>query len=47
MDPSFLKLPTVEPLVVIGRTFLMECEVNGSVYHAEVMCCVESMDGET
>eukprot|EP00957_Ditylum_brightwellii_P017661 1330384-Ditylum_brightwellii.AAC.1 len=25
----------------------MACEVDGSVHCAEVMCCVESMDGET
>eukprot|EP00957_Ditylum_brightwellii_P060917 4623962-Ditylum_brightwellii.AAC.1 len=47
VDPLFLKLPTVDPLVIIGRTFLMTCEVDGSAHHAEVMCRVESMNGET
>eukprot|EP00957_Ditylum_brightwellii_P077592 5895818-Ditylum_brightwellii.AAC.2 len=43
----FLKLLTVDPLAVIRRTFLMACEVNGSLHCAEVMHCGESMDGET
>jgi hypothetical protein len=47
VEPSFLKLPTVDPLAVIERTFLMAHEVDGSVHCAEVMRCVQSMDGET
>eukprot|EP00957_Ditylum_brightwellii_P209654 15362667-Ditylum_brightwellii.AAC.1 len=46
VDLLFLKLPTVDPLAVIGKTFLMAHEVDGSVHHAEVMRCVESMDSE-
>eukprot|EP00957_Ditylum_brightwellii_P112238 8557066-Ditylum_brightwellii.AAC.1 len=47
VDLTFLKLPIVDPLTANGRTFLMTHEVDGSVHHAEVMHCVESMDGET
>eukprot|EP00957_Ditylum_brightwellii_P100721 7676392-Ditylum_brightwellii.AAC.1 len=47
VDLWFLKLPTVDPLAVIGRIFLMACEVDGSVHHAEVMRLVESTDDET
>ena len=47
VDPSFIKLPTVDPLAVIGRTFLMAREVDGSVHRAEVMRRVESIDDET
>ena len=47
VDPSFIKLPTVDPLAVIGRTFLMAREVDGSVHRAKVMHRVESTDGET
>eukprot|EP00957_Ditylum_brightwellii_P199515 15208741-Ditylum_brightwellii.AAC.1 len=34
----------MDPLAVIGRTFLMAHKVDGSVHCAEVMCHVESMD---
>eukprot|EP00957_Ditylum_brightwellii_P016021 1207297-Ditylum_brightwellii.AAC.1 len=37
----------MDPLAVIRRTFFMAHKVDGSVHHAEVMHCVESMDGET
>eukprot|EP00957_Ditylum_brightwellii_P119265 9098732-Ditylum_brightwellii.AAC.1 len=47
VDPSNFKLPTVDPLAVIGRTFLMSRDVDGSVHCADVMCRVESIDGET
>eukprot|EP00957_Ditylum_brightwellii_P116354 8875410-Ditylum_brightwellii.AAC.1 len=47
VDPSFLKLPTMDPLAVIGRTFIMAHKVDGSVHCAGVMHHVESMDSET
>eukprot|EP00957_Ditylum_brightwellii_P154099 11727822-Ditylum_brightwellii.AAC.1 len=37
----------MDPFALIGRTFLMAREVDGSVHCAEVMHHVESMDGET
>eukprot|EP00957_Ditylum_brightwellii_P107462 8199555-Ditylum_brightwellii.AAC.1 len=47
VDPLFLKLPTVDPLDVIEKRFIMACEVDGSVHCAELMRHVESMDDET
>eukprot|EP00957_Ditylum_brightwellii_P122042 9307262-Ditylum_brightwellii.AAC.1 len=47
VDPSYLKLPTIDILAVIGRIFLMAYDVDGSVNHAEVMHYVESMDDKT
>eukprot|EP00957_Ditylum_brightwellii_P192064 14621142-Ditylum_brightwellii.AAC.2 len=37
----------MDPLAVIGRTFLIAHEVDFFVHCAEVMCHVESMDGDT
>eukprot|EP00957_Ditylum_brightwellii_P046382 3520845-Ditylum_brightwellii.AAC.1 len=44
VDPFFLKLPTVYPLAIIGRTFLTAREVDGSVHCDEVIHHVESMN---
>eukprot|EP00957_Ditylum_brightwellii_P077724 5906351-Ditylum_brightwellii.AAC.1 len=44
VDLSLLKTPTVDPLAVIGGTFIIAHEVDGSVHRAEVMHHVESMD---
>ena len=32
VDPPSLKLPTVDPLNTVGRTFLLECEVDGMIH---------------
>jgi hypothetical protein len=40
-------LPTVDPIEIIGRTFLLDREVDGTVHCAEVLCRVEQVDGET
>ena len=36
IEPERLQLPTVDPLEIIGRTFLLEREVDGTVHRAEV-----------
>jgi len=47
VDPSELKLPTVDPMDLIGRTFLLDRETDGTVHRAEVIRRAESVDGET
>jgi hypothetical protein len=47
VDPSVLKLPTVDLNELIGRTFLLEREADGTVHRAEVIRREESIDGVT
>ena len=47
VDLLSLELPTVSPLAIIGRTFLIKRKVDDTVHCAEVICCVESVDQET
>jgi hypothetical protein len=46
VDPSRLKLPDVSPENLVGMTFLRDREVDGSIYHAEVMKCLEKDDAD-
>jgi len=47
VDVTQRKLPTVDPIDIIGRTFLRPREIDGSLHRAEVMRRVETVDGET
>ena len=40
------RLPTIDPETIIGRTFLMEREVDGTVHRAEVTKRIAAMEGE-
>jgi hypothetical protein len=47
VELSERNLPTVDPIEIIGRTFLLDREIDGTVHRAEVLCRVEQVDGET
>ena len=46
-DDQPAKLPTVDPLEIVGRTFLRKREADGSMHRAEVIKRMETVDGET
>jgi hypothetical protein len=47
IGPESLKLPSVDPMDLIGKTFLLERDVDGTIHRAEVISRVEYVDGET
>lgn len=46
IDPTVLKLLTIDPIDIIGKTFLMEREIDGSLHRAEVMKQIETHEGK-
>ncbi len=47
VDPTQLRLPTLDPLDLIGRTFLRERDVDGTIHRAEVIKRIEGLDDAT
>lgn len=47
IDPTQLRLPTINPILLIGRTFLRERELDGTVHCAEVIKRIEGLDHES
>ena len=47
IDPPDLKLPTIDPIDIIGKTFLLPSDADGETHRAEVVKELEKVDGET
>jgi hypothetical protein len=47
IDPASIRMATVDPNEILGKTFLLEREVDGSVHRAEVIKCMDDLDFET
>ena len=45
IEKEKLKLPTVDPETIIGKTFLLDRNSSGNVIRAEVIDRIEAMDG--
>ena len=47
VDVTQRNLPTINPVVLIGKTFLKQRDIDGTLHRAEVLRRVETIDGET